>query len=200
IEARKQALAQSAATPAAAPAQAAAAQRPPAADPNVALAQKQRDLVAAEKARADAEAAYFAANKKLHDVRQQIADARAAGEKRDTLIRQRDVAQKNHDQIVNQYELKKKLAEQKAYPAIPSLANVTVDDKGDPRPMYTLIACGSIAGLCVCLGLLSSAGTGAGADDSEMSRMYAGDSYAADSGDAYALTDEAHDEPTPVEV
>ena len=62
----------------------------PAANPQAAIEQKQQELAAAEQARAEAEAAYFAANKKLHDLKERIDQARAAGEKRDALVRQRD--------------------------------------------------------------------------------------------------------------
>jgi hypothetical protein len=203
IESRKQELAQLAAA-AAPPAPAAPGAAPqPAVDPQVAVAQKQQELAAAEQTRAQAEAAYFAANKKLHDLKERLDQARAAGEKRDTLARQRDLAQKNLDQLVNQYELKKKLAEQKAFPVLPTAANVSVDDKGDPRPMYILIACGAIAALTVCLGLISSSGGGGSREDDYAAiPLYPGEAYETDAraAEVYEEQQQQRERPTPVEV
>jgi hypothetical protein len=196
IQARKQELAAQLAAAPAAPAPAADA--PPASDPQATIEQKQGELAAAEKASADAEAAYFAANKKVHDLKERLEQARAAGEKRDALVRQRDIAQQNLDQLVNQYELKKKLAEQQAFPAEPTPASVKVDDKGDPRPMYTLIACGAIAAMCVGLGFITTSG-GSADDAMGYASMYG--SYENDPNQTVAYEDEdAHHRATPVEA
>jgi hypothetical protein len=189
IQARRQELA---AQPAAAAATAA-----PAANPQAAIEQKQRELAAAEKNRADAEAAYFAANKKVHELKQRTEQARAAGEQRDALARKRDIAQQNLDQLVNQYELKKKLAEQQTFPAAPAATNLKVDDQGDPRPMYTLVACGAIAALCVALGFLKTTSGGA-ADEYGGYPMY-NEAYAPDPNQTVAYEDE-HERATPVEA
>jgi hypothetical protein len=186
IQARQQELA---AQPAASPVAAAP-------NPQAAIEQKERELAAAEKSRADAEAAYFAANKKVHELKQRTEQARSAGEKRDALVRQRDIAQQNLDQLVNQYELKKKLAEQQTFPAAPTVANLKVDDQGDPRPMYTLVACGAVAALCVGLGFLT---TSRGAAEEHSGYPVYNEAYAHDPNQTVAYEDE-HERATPVEV
>jgi hypothetical protein len=162
-----------------------------------AIEQKERELAAAEKTRADAEAAYFAVNKKVRELKQRTEQARAAGEQRDALTRKRDIAQQNLDQLVNQYELKKKLAEQQTFPAAPTAASLKVDDRGDPRPMYTLVACGAIAALCVGLGLLTTS-SGAAAEEYSGYPTYT-EAYAHDPNQTVAYEDE-HERATPVEV
>jgi hypothetical protein len=193
IQSRKQDLA--AATPAPAQPAPPASPAPPAADPQAAVEAKQRDLATAEQTRAKAEAAYFAANKKVHDLKDRLDQARAAGEKRDTLVRQRDLAQKNLDQLINQEEFKKNLAAQRTYPAMPTANDLKVDVKNDPRPMYALAACGAIIALCVGLSFITTSA----ADDDPYGYAYPQDGYYETDPNqtvAYAEAESA----TPVEV
>jgi hypothetical protein len=197
VQARKAAIAQAGADPVA------AAPVAPAADPKAALDQTERELAAAEATRAAAEASYFAANKKLLDVKRQIDEARAAGEKRDAEMRKRDALVQQARVLDDSYALKKKLAEQTAFPAVPTpeaSLKVFQDKNERNRPMYALGACGVVAALSVGLGFLGGSTTrGSPADDAGRSPMYPG---AHDGIDSYAYDDQAsrRELATPVEV
>jgi hypothetical protein len=197
VQARKAAIAQAGAD------SVAAAPVAPAADPKAALDQTERELAAAEATRAAAEASYFAANKKLLDVKRQIDEARAAGEKRDAEMRKRDALVQQARVLDDSYALKKKLAEQTAFPAVPTpeaSLKVFQDKNERNRPMYALGACGVVAALSVGLGFLGGSTTrGSPADDAGRSPMYPG---AHDGIDPYAYDDQAsrRELATPVEV
>lgn len=177
---------------------------PPAASPSPAEQQKAIDklageLAAAEKSRAEAEAAYFAANKSLLDIKDKIEKSRKAGEDRDKLVRQRDIASQNLVQLENQLEMKKKLSEQKAYPIAPTPSDIKVDKKDDRRPVYTLAALGSIVTFFVLVILL----TGAGREDAlPAPRAYLAEGYEPGStnGRGEFADSEQRDRATPVEV
>ena len=110
-------------------------------------------------------------------------------------MRQRDLAQKNLDQLINQEELKKKLAAQQTYPATPKPTDLKVDAKDDPRPMYALAACGAIIALCVGLSFIT---TSAGGDDPYAYAYAQGESYQTDPNQTVAY--EEAESATPVEV
>jgi hypothetical protein len=124
------------------------------------LEQKSAELAAAEKGRVDAEAAFFAANKKLVEIRNRIEQSRAAGEKKDSLMRQNDIDRKLNEQLTNQLDLKKKEAEVAVYPTPPTPADIKLDPKPDLRPMYALGGCAGVMFLCVALFLISGIGAG----------------------------------------
>ena len=117
--------------------------------------------------------------------------------KRDALVQQARV-------LDDSYALKKKLAEQKAYPAIPTpeaSLKVFQDKNEQNRPIYALGACGVVAALCVGLGFLGgSASRGSSAaEEADLPPLYPGTQ---DGSDRYAYDDQAsrRELPTPVEV
>src|SRR5439155_3224359 len=115
------------------------------ADISKAIEQKSAELAATEKTRADAQAAWNAANSKLADLRTRLTKAQQAGKDHDKLIIQRDIEVKNLEQLINQYELKKKLADAVSYPVKPDeREDIKAVDLPDQRPVYSLAAVGVI--------------------------------------------------------
>jgi pSer/pThr/pTyr-binding forkhead associated (FHA) protein len=163
-----------------------------------AVAQKAAELAAAELNRSEAEAAYFAANKRLLGMKSRADDARAAGERRDALMRQRDIAEQQLVQLTNQYELKDKLAKQRAYPAAPKESDIRREEKPDQRPVYTLAACGAIIAVFSCLVLLSFISNRP--DPAVPVPPLYIDGHAQGSNGHPVAALEAPEEPTPVEV
>jgi hypothetical protein len=78
---------------------------------------------------------------------------------------------------------------------MPTAADLKVDAKEDPRPLYTLIACGTIAALCVGLSFITTASN----DAEEFGYGMYGQPYEGDAGRSVAY-DEQEQRATPVEV
>jgi hypothetical protein len=173
---RTQQIAQAASGQIAAPAPAA-----PAVDPAKAIEQKSAEFAAAEKTRAEAEGAFFAANKKLVDLRNRMDQARQAGELRDKLLATKTGLDQELVNRRNALDEKKEQAKLIAYPAAaPTATDISLIDHGDQRPAYILGACGALFGLCVVVELLGRTGGTVVDDRASESSDYSFESYEPD--------------------
>ncbi|HEV2295356.1 MAG TPA: FHA domain-containing protein [Tepidisphaeraceae bacterium] len=119
-----------------------------------ALKKREAELASAQEAAAQTRQAMEAAQKDLRAAQATEAEAREAGERRDALARERDVAQKELEAIVRQLELKRSQASSSPEPLAPTEADVETT-LSDPRPTYALASVGGIVALFAILMLVA---------------------------------------------